>query len=249
MSQKKLKALSPDDRHKEWMRIAERIHDEQLSQGSRDRNFRLIRAVFANNNALAAQGAFLFNWMAWNYFDSSLMLIRRELDTQNNTENLKNLLKDIIKHPEVLTRSRYIAQWNPTDPIVKDIANESFNSFVPKKDPTVPENDFIDPATVQSDLNKVIAAADGLRVYAEQTRAHRTPNDELTYHNFTFKELSLAISSIREIAGKYYSLLKQTSIATWEPIPQYNQFAPFMTPWVIAKDAVEKYIQNEICCN
>ena len=38
------------------------------------------------------------------------MLVRRELDVHAGTENLRNLPEDIIEHPGVLTRARYLAQ-------------------------------------------------------------------------------------------------------------------------------------------
>ena len=39
--------------------------------------------------------------MVENYVDSALMLIRQELDRQAGTENLRNLLFDMIEHPTV----------------------------------------------------------------------------------------------------------------------------------------------------
>jgi hypothetical protein len=56
--------ISPDDRHANWVRVAERIYDEQVHQGWRHRIFRLMRATFAKNTDLASEGGFLFNWTA-----------------------------------------------------------------------------------------------------------------------------------------------------------------------------------------
>ncbi len=116
-------AASTDERF-----AAERIYNEQVSQGWRHQLFRVVRAVFENNARLSEEGGFIFNWMAENYVDAALMLIRRELDVQAGTENLRNLLEDIIDHPYVLTRARYVGRWQPGD---LDIANRAFDSFGP----------------------------------------------------------------------------------------------------------------------
>ena len=38
--------------------------------------------------------------------ESALMVVRRELDIQAGTENLRNLLEDIVSHADVLCRGR-----------------------------------------------------------------------------------------------------------------------------------------------
>jgi hypothetical protein len=88
------------------VRVIGRIHDEQVNQGWRHQLFRLVRGVFTTNRQLSDQGGFLFNWMADNYVEAALMLVRRELDIQAGTENLRNLLEDIAEHPDVLARAR-----------------------------------------------------------------------------------------------------------------------------------------------
>ena len=65
--------------------------------------FRLLRAVFVTNQHLSEEGGFIFRWMVENYVDSALMLLRRELDRQDGTENLLNLLLDMIEHPRSST--------------------------------------------------------------------------------------------------------------------------------------------------
>ena len=106
--------------------------------------------------------------------------------------------------------------------------------------PQAPEADYIDPAIVQQDLMKVIADTDTLRNYAERTRAHRTPEREVSEPIITFNDLHRAISDVRRVVEKYYALLTLNSLVRWEPTPQFDTIAPFMKAWVIDRNAVDK---------
>ena len=226
---------SDDDRHVEWRRVVVRIHDEQVQQAWRHRMFRLVRRVFNANTRLASEGGFIFNWMAENYLDASLMLVRRELDRQDGTENLRNLLDDIIGHPSVLVRTRYVAQWPPAEAAW---ASQVFDTFHPASGRTR-DVDFIDPAQVRGDLERVDADAERLRTYAERTRAHRTPERGID-RTVTFRDLHQAIADVRRVVGKYYALLTLSSVAEWEPVPQYDTLSPFLQPWVVDRGAVSR---------
>ena len=88
----RLGTLSDDLRYDAWTRIVERIYHEQVNQAWSHYMFRLLRAIFITNKKLSDEGGFVFEWMVENYVDAALMLLRRELDQQAGTENLRNLL-------------------------------------------------------------------------------------------------------------------------------------------------------------
>jgi hypothetical protein len=232
----------PADRHATWVRVAERIYAEQVGQGWRHQVFRLFRAVFATNRELAAEGGFLFKWMADNYVDAALMVIRRELDIQAGTENLRNLLEDIVEHPEVLTRARYLAEWKPGRDL--EFANRIFDSFTPVRVQDDSNADYINPTDVKADLESLVADADRLRVFAERTRAHRTPERGID-PTVTFGELHRPIADVRRVVEKYYAILTLRSVADWEPVAQYDTIGPFTRPWVQDPDAVARAAERD----
>ena len=45
--------------------------------------------------------------------------------------------------------------------------------------------------------------------------------------SLTFRDLHQAIAELRDIVGKYYSLLTQSVVSEWEPVAQYNTISPF----------------------
>lgn len=232
---------SLSERHHEWIRVVERIYVEQVSQGWRHKMFRLFRAVFDSNPKLSEDGGFLFNAIAENYLDAALMVIRRELDVQGGTENLRNLLLDIIEHPTVLTRARYLEQWGGD---AADMANRAFDSFGPDGVPGSKQEDHIGPERVKADLAKLLDDVERLRVYAERTRAHRTPQRGID-NTITFAELHKAVDDIRTVVGKYYALLTQKIVTDWEPVAQYNTLAAFERPWLVDRDAVRRALKED----
>jgi hypothetical protein len=236
--------VSYDERHAAWTRVIERIYTEQLDQAWSHYIFRLLRAVFDKNKKLSEEGGFIFDWIAKNYVDAALMLLRRELDQQAGTENLRNLLLDIIEHPGVLTRARYRASWGDGGGFERGRADRVFDSFDPKRVPENTEEDYIDPDVVRADLDQVVADAERLRVFAERTRAHRTPERKVDTSDITFRDLHKAIADARRVVEKYYALLTLKSIGQWEPVPLYDTLAPFMKPWVVDRNEVAAEVQE-----
>ena len=172
MALRTTRGLDDDAKLAEWRRVVDRIVQEQWAQGSRHRTFREFRAVFVANPALVESAGFLFNWAAQNYIDAALMLLRRELDLQAGTENLRNLLLDIIESPQVLTRARYVSLWGDVDARHPERPSEVFDTFAPKKVAGHSDRDFIDPEVVQRDLDELVARVEHVREYAERTRAN-----------------------------------------------------------------------------
>jgi len=236
-----LRSPSEDSKLAEWQRIIRRIADEHFRQGWNHYMFRLVRAVFRANPKLSSEGGFIMSWLAENYVDSALMLLRRELDKQHGTDNLRNLLFDIADHPSILTRARYRAMWPSSS---CNLADKGFTKFPLIRPSENPDEDHIDPNGVREDLNTLLDAAEALRTYAECTRAHRTPEQAIDTTKLTFRNLHATIRDVRNVVNRYHVLLTASSIVEWEPIAQFNTIAPFMQPWVTDLDSVRAFLDE-----
>jgi len=163
--------LSADDRHAAWVHFIGRIQAAQINQAWRDQMFRLVRAVFSGNEKLRADSGLWFKWMAENYAAATLTAVRRELDVKSGP-NLWNLLDDIIQHPRVLTRRRYMTQWGRGH---DEQANRAFDTFRPVRVPGSPADDHVDPAVVKTDRSRARNSIGRVRLFAEITR-HPIPS-------------------------------------------------------------------------
>ena len=232
--------VDADARYEAWGRVVERIYREQVHQAWSHYLFRLLRAIFTTNQQLSQEGGFVFRWMVDNYVDSASMLLRRELDRQAGTENLRSLLLDIIEHPTVASRERHRSRWAKDRSLDRLFADRVFDRLNPIHVTGNRDADYVDPNVVRSDLDRVDAVAEQLREYAERTRAHRTPDRGLDTAGMTFGALHDAIVGVRNVVGKYYALLTLSSVAQWEPIPQYDVFEAFAKPWLVDLAAVQR---------
>jgi hypothetical protein len=199
--------------------------------------FRLLRAVITLNPRLAEVGGFFANWIVANYVDSTLMLLRRELDRQDGTECLLQLLYDILDHPTVVTRTRFVANWSAnTRP---RLANESFSEYAGNT-----EGEYISDAMIREDLDRLREAED-LRVHAEQTRAHRTPTRSIDPREMTFYDLHKALLTVRDVVGKYREVLGLGTMSPWQPVAQFSVIEPFLHPWIHDPDAVKRLSEED----
>jgi hypothetical protein len=235
------KTISDNDRYAAWVRVIKRIYMEQDKQAWNCKIFHLVRTVFNTNDDLSKHGGFIFNWIAENYVDASLMVIRRELDKEDRVENIKNLLYDIQKHPEVLSRTNYIAPW-PAE--LHNQANKIFDSYNPITIPGNPDADHINPQDVKSELSKLNKEFERLRIYAERTRAHRTSQNGIDT-SIKFRELHKAISDIRSAIEKYCRLLTPDLVIDWDATPLYDIIGPFTKPWVMDRAIILKEFEGK----
>ncbi len=226
----RLTNLTDEERHVAWARIIRRISDEHIGQAWSNYMFRLLRAVFTVNRLLAQSGGFLVNWIVANYVDSTLMLLRRELDRQEGTESLLQLLYDMIDHPTVVTRARFVARW----PAGRWLADNAFSEYAGSS-----TAEHIAPDMIRADLAR-LEEAEALRVHAERTRAHRTPQQGIDDRGMTFEELHKALLTVRSVVGKYREVLGVGSMTQWQPVAQFNPIEPFLHPWVDDPDQVSR---------
>jgi hypothetical protein len=236
--------LSESDRHAEWLRIINRINQEHIGQGWSHYVFRLFRAVFNFNEDLRSLGGFLLNAIAEMYVTHSLMVLRRELDRQGGTENLINLLYDIKANPHILTRARFLETWDADGPVI-ELAERQFSEWSPVAGPAGRDTDYINPEVIQGDLDVLTQALEKVRQYAERTRAHRTPELDPSV-SVTFNEMHSAFRLLRSAINKYYALLTASSMAQWEPVPQYSVVAPFKFAWLPDDPQVLEAVIKEV---
>lgn len=191
-----------------------------------------MRAVFDENKQLSKDGGYLLDWMVRNYLDSTLMLLRREMDVQPGTENLTNLLLDISTYPQVLSRGRVRARWNKTSDLGSELADHSMNRLELILVPGNSDEDHIDPVVISTDLSLLKGDVEQMRKFAERTRAHRTPTPKTAFQKLTYGKLHKALEDIQGVTSKYLALLTAKSVAQWEPVAQFNVLKPFLSPWV-----------------
>jgi hypothetical protein len=235
MAQRNPARLSDDELHADWVIWIERAYDEAVRQAWRHRMFRLMRGIATQNPQSQANGGFFLQWAADNYVAASAMAFRRELDTQPGTENLLHMLREIRRRPQVISRQRFRASWGNRDREHQE-ADRAFDTFpiIRFEDPLL---DHLSPDAVETDLGR-LGAQDAILEYVQTTVAHRVP-ERPNLDVPTFGDFHAAVEIVREVVDKYYLLLTHRSVVTYEPVPQYDVFAPFTAAWIPNPEAFD----------
>ncbi|PIU49919.1 MAG: hypothetical protein COS92_04125 [Desulfobacterales bacterium CG07_land_8_20_14_0_80_52_14] len=236
--------LSDDERYDEWKRIIELIRKEHVGLDWAHYVFRLFREVFNANESLRQCGGFLLDTIAVMYITHVLMGFRRDMDIQGGTENLINLLYDMKKHANQMTRRRFLSSYGDTDETLTRIQNDRFDEWSPLIGHYGPDTDHIDPKRIQADIKKLKNAVENVRLYAERIISHRTPHD--TRLTLSFGEMHSAIHELRKIINWYYLFLTGGSMGNWEPIPQYDTLKLFFIPWLPDDPTIIKAVREAI---
>lgn len=96
--------MTDAERFADWSREIEAIYLETINIFWNRKLFRAVRSMFETNEELASTGHHVWQWIAGMYARDASMLIRRELDKQHGVINLRHLLHDIEKHPQVFEK-------------------------------------------------------------------------------------------------------------------------------------------------
>jgi hypothetical protein len=231
MAQRDFRRLSDEQLFADWSRWIERAYDEAKRQAWRHRVFRMIRGIYEQNDQLRDDGGFFLMWAANNYVAASGMALRRELDSQHGVENLYHLLKEMHSRPSVISRRRFKSTWGVMETSNDHLkADRAFDRLAIVRDQGDPNADHIDPASVAEDLAK-LNELDDLLAYIQTTLAHRVP-ERPNASIPTFGDFHNATKAVQERIGFYYAVIKHVSIGEFEPMPQFNVFKAFESPWI-----------------
>jgi|SRR5215510_5837716 len=224
--------LSADDLWSDWQRDIERITKDSYELFTIRRQFREIAEMFEQNKQLQTSGANLWQWLRLLYATTTLMRFRREVDTQGNTVNLRTLLEEIEKRPDVITRHRIASRPQGRGQAVSDLMarllDESFTKEWAVSSAAGAPNDQIDPERVRTDRIKFEELTAELDEITSRTIAHR---QRVPPAKTTVAGVDAIFVLFEELLKKYLGLLTGVSLVNAEPTAQYDTFEPFTFPW------------------
>jgi len=212
--------LADDRQWAAWQAHIERIWTETTYAFENRLVFRTILEMYQNNAQLQQDGGFVYDWIAGVYGRDQVMAVRRELDRDSEVVNLVQLMYQIVRRPEAISRTRYLAHFPPDTVISAREQNEQFDRLCG----TGP---FIDVAVVRADRNKLEKKCRAVIRYANKLVAHRTTAQV----PLTFKQIHEAMDAIEEVLKKYYVILTGGALVGAEPAIQFAWRKAFRIPW------------------
>ena len=108
------------------------------------------------------------------------------------------------------------------------MCDHAFDSFKPTIYPCDPDRDHMDRGVVSADRERLLAETEKVRLFVEQSFAHRARG---TPDTVTWGEFHTALDAMVDVFKKYYALLTQATLTGIEPEPQYDTHECLTFPW------------------
>jgi type I restriction enzyme M protein len=190
----------------------------------------------AKKNSNINQGNSFWDFLKESYVALMVSAVCRQVDPDERSASLYNLLKKILYNPTViqaLNKDWYSGQYHSDNDAIpgfmEAIGERDFaNNFGSKE--------YVDPAIVYMDLKKLEEDTKEIKKYRNKRVAHRDRTEQPFKANYD--DLHKAVETVRAITSKYYLLLKQGS-NDLIPIDQTDWQKIFTMPW-IGKHSDEK---------
>src|SRR5262245_43707224 len=159
-----------------------------------------------------------------------VIAIRRELDNDTNTVCLARLLDEMAQRPKVITSARYLRDI-PEEDFKYQMLWEIFSGFgVIHQNDTAPLTDYVDPAGIAADRQRLLKVAKPVLAYANQLVAHRSETEHVPV---TLGDVNRTVEAIEEVFVKYYAIIVGPSLVGLEPSIIHDWMAPFAIPWIV----------------
>ena len=213
-------AASADPSYLKWLGWLQIIHDDLT-------HVALTRDVWSTINGIvgahpAMPRSHLFAVLARSYASSQAVAVRKQGDSDRGVVTMGRLLTEIAKHPELVTRERFVTLFPPE---MRNRGDAQFNRWA------TPDADHIDGARVNQALHKLKTAIAPVKAYVDKRVAHLDAN-HLSTSIPTFDQLDTAIDLLFDVFHNYNLLLTAIDIHSLVPVPQYDWLAPFRIPWI-----------------
>ena len=185
--------------------------------------FREVQEIVRANPRIHKPSHF-YDWLGSVYTTDAVIGIRRQLDLDKRSISFKRLLTDILNHPEVLSRDRYVKLY-PKFKMRPDMGTRDFDSIAGSGQAHIPVE------LVTADIAELEKKAQKISHYATKRIAHfdeEGPNEPVAS-----ADLEECLDYLEELLKKYFLIFHATHIASIVPVFQYDWKHVFREPWIL----------------
>lgn len=213
--------VTDDDVWTRWRGDIERIYKENVAAFRNRMVFREFLDIIKRNDRLMNEGGYFIQWVFNCYARDQALAVRREVDDSSDAVNLVQLMNQMIRRPEVMSRTRYKAHFPPNSVFTDEMRDEMFAEAAGPAD-------HISRAVISEDRRKLLNACEPVATYVSKLIAHRTPIEELSLN---IGQIDTALDAIEAVFQKYMTLLTGRGVMGLEPAVQFDWQDIFTYAW------------------
>lgn len=142
------------------------------------------------------------DYVRWTYVSHMAMGICKEIDSDDKSVSLINILNKIFLNANVITKEWFSKKYK--SPLSKKHGENDFqNNFGTL--------DFIDPSIVYADAGRLLFYTKKIKKFRNKIIAHRDKKNKKLHIEVAFSELDDVLNLIKKLTLKYFLLLHQAS--------------------------------------
>ncbi len=215
-----LSARARANKFKQWKRQFKIIKNSIFDLASKRFIYKKVTDLIQANPEIQVASAF-YDWMHRAYVTDMSIHIRRLTDRDKRAISLYNLISEIEKHPEVISRRRFTHGYKQ---FMKQFGHREYDRVAE------PGSDVLNKKNISRYKTALIKSQKRLRIYTNKHVAHL---DKAGMNKFpTYIELDACIDTIERLAKDSTLLLEQSALVTALPTIQYDWMAPFSVAWI-----------------
>src|SRR5258708_576486 len=222
-----------------WLRWTEKIHDEVESMLVKRQLYEKYVEIVKANPSIQNPRDY-HDWIMRNYFESTLMCIRRLTKPEKRAGKMQSisfmgLLLELKENPQLITMDWYLRDYinapsNTDGSPTSDSWTHAFgvDTFKTKFGGGT---ETLHPAVIDADILLLETQTEIVENFIDNALAH-TSDDERGNQSIATKHVFQAIKIIEELAAKYIDLMGMGSYTSLSPTFQYNPESIFLKPWI-----------------
>ncbi len=191
-----------------------------------------VQKIVSGNPKVNVENAF-HEWMGAVYANSMSVGIRRLVDgdRKNKSISFVRLLKEIQRHPSILSRVRYRSVFGARGKLPVSSADNDFDRHVGLGE------DHVSQEAITKEIKDLRDATVGLNRYVDKRVAHydRREFKEI----LTFGDIDDALDHLEAMLRRYILLFRAADLISATPCFQYDWKVIFRVPWISERPAGE----------
>ncbi|MBI3789153.1 MAG: hypothetical protein HY276_12990 [Ignavibacteriales bacterium] len=225
--------MKADSRIDKWVKWQGIIQNDLVRLLELRYVFRETQKIIKANRKIQIDGYF-YDWLWTTYSTTASVSVRRQVQPNSEVINLRRLLSEIQRSPEILSFNRFEEMYTQgkkkgteeekmTYNFMERQAKKEFQQFSGEL------KDHVDPSIVCNDIILLVQACEPIVKYVNKRVAHR---DKKPFTSFpTFNDLDKAIDTLLDVFKKYMGLLQGVHFLP-PGEPQWDWKEVFKVPWI-----------------
>jgi len=187
-----------------------------------------VQDIIRVNRQLQNTSSVFYDWMGSTFIHSTVLSVRRQLDTDKNSISLHRFLLELKEFPELISRDYHVSLYNRLEysaEFAHHQANYTYDRHVGEK------AGVLDVNTIQMEINSLKIASENLHHYADRVIAHHDKRG-LERQTPKFNYLSECVAVLEKLVLRYTLLLNGAWQDSLLPTFQYDWKEVFRIPWI-----------------